>query len=236
MIHNQNWVIVAAGGRGERMERKINKIFLPLLRRPVICWALKTLEESPQIEKIIITVDESDLGKLKNLLKKYQFKKIVGFIRAGENRQNSTLKALEWMGENKARENDLVGVHNAVNPLVTEKEIENVFQAAQKFGGALLACPARDTVKISSAANFVRQTPVRKSVWYAQTPQVGRFKDMLRAFLKAEKDNFQGTDDTQLLERIGVKVKIVPCSPENFKITYPWDLILAKTILKRRNV
>lgn len=236
MAHNQNWMIVAAGGRGERMGRKINKIFLPLLGKPVIYWILKTLEESPQIEKIIITVDESDLGKLKNLLKKYRFKKVVGFVKAGETRQDSTLKALRWTKKRGAKSSDLVGVHNAVNLLVALREIKEVFLAAKKFGAALLAMPARDTVKIGDEANFVRQTPIRKFVWYAQTPQVGIFKNMLRAFLKAKKDNFQGTDDTQLLERIGVKVKIVPCSPDNFKITYPWDLILAKEILKKRNV
>lgn len=236
MVHNQNWVIVAAGGRGERMRKKINKVFLPLLRKPVILWTLKTLEESPIIKKILITVAEADLGKLKKMLKKYQFKKIVGFVKARESRQDSTLKVLQWMRKNRAKDDDLVGVHNAVNPLVTVDEIENVFSAAKKFGAALLAMPARDTVKIADNSGFVAQTPARKSVWYAQTPQVGRFKDMLEAFLKAEKNNFQGTDDTQLLERVGVKVKTVPCSPENFKITYNWDLILAKAILEKRNV
>ena len=78
------------------------------------------------------------------------------------------------------------------------------------------------------------QTPIRKFVWSAQTPQVGKLEDLLTAFKKAEKDNFLGTDDTQLLERIGIKIKVVPCSKDNFKITFPEDLILAEKILQER--
>lgn len=229
-----NWLIVAAGGNSRRIKNnKNNKIFLPLLGKPVIFYTLKTLEEADFIDKIIITVRAKEKKRLEQLILKWQFEKVVDLIAAQESRQISTWKALNlWKGA--ISENDLVGIHNAVNPLVTEKEVKAVFAAAKKNGASLLAIPARDTVKIAGPSRLVKSTPIRKFIWYAQTPQVARFSLLLKAFEKAKKERFWGTDDTQLLERIGAEVKIVPCSPENFKITYSPDVFLAEKILKKR--
>ncbi len=229
-----NWIVVTAGGKGSRLEAGMNKVFVPLLGEPIVCRTLKFLDDCGIVERIVITIGETDLPQLKELLEEYKFKKVVGLILAKETRQDSTLEALKWIEGQGAKPDDLVGVHNAVNLFVTNQEIENVFAAAEEFGGALLAVPAKDTVKIANEAGFVSETPVRQMVWYAQTPQVGRLGAMLDAFRQAEKDNFNGTDDTQLLERAGIRVKIVPCSPDNFKITFPSDLIMAETILRRR--
>lgn len=230
----QNWIIVTAGGKGVRMGAGVNKIFLPLLDQPIIIHTLLTLETHPLIDKIIITIPDDDFKKLERIVQKSKFKKVIKLIPTSGERQQNTHKALAWIKENGVNFNDLVGIHNAVNPLVTAHEISEVFKETLEHGGALLAYPARDTTKICDEGNFVVQTPLRKFVWSAQTPQVGKFKDLLKAFEKAEKEKFLGTDDTQLLERIGIKVKVVPCSKNNFKITYPEDLILAEKILQEK--
>lgn len=229
-----NWVIVCAGGKGTRMKADVNKIFLPLLGQPIIISTLKTLENHPEIDKIVITIGESDLRELENLLKKHNFSKIVKLIPTNSERQQNTFKALNWIKENKGLDDHLVGVHNAVNPMVTIKEISAVLEAAKKHGGALLAHPVKDTTKICDEDNFVTHTPLRKFVWAAQTPQFSTLGKFLKAFEKAEKEEFLGTDDTQLLEKIGVKIKMVPCSKDNFKLTFPEDLIIAEKILKER--
>lgn len=229
-----NWVIVMAGGDGCRMQAKTNKAFLPLLGQPISFYTLQTLEKIDLIDKVIIAVRSVDKPEWQKLIQQAGFKKIVQLWPAAANRQASTGEILQWL-KGKAAAEDLIGIHNAVNPLVTPVEIKKVFTAAKKFGAALLAMPARDTVKISNQNAVVKETPLRQFSWYAQTPQVSRFDLMFQAFQKANQDNFQGTDDSQLLERIGAKVKIVPCSPENFKITYSQDLFLAEKILKERS-
>lgn len=229
-----NWVIVTAGGSGKRMKHKINKGFLPILGKPVAFYTLKTLEEIGLIDKIIVTVCLIDKPEWQKLITKFGFKKVVKLIPAEETRQASTWKALKWLKE-KVTGKDLVAVHNVVNPLATPGEIEAVFKAARKFGAALLATPARDTVKIASDDKIIKETPLRQFVWCAQTPQVAHFRLIFKAFQRARKEKFTGTDDSQLLEKIGVKVKIVPCSIENFKITYPLDLLLARKILQERS-
>ncbi len=230
----QNWIIVTAGGKGTRMKQNINKIFLPLLGLPIIIHTLKTLENHPGIDKIVITIGEDDLPNLETIIKKHRLSKVVQLIPVNQERQQNTLEALRWIKTNGGLDTHLIGVHNAVNPMVTAEEISAAFAAADEIGGALLAYPAKDTTKICDEDNLVVQTPIRKLVWSAQTPQVGKLGKLLEAFEKAEKEGFLGTDDTQLLERIGVKVKVIPCSKDNFKITFPEDLLTAEKILQER--
>lgn len=225
------WIIVVAGGRGQRMNLGFNKIFAKLGTLPVIYWTLLVFEKSRVIDKVLISAGKSDISRIKKLLKRYGFDKVVGIVPASESRQSSTLDVLEVISKS-AQKSDLVGVHNGVNPFVSDSEISEVFKNAKKYGAALLAQMARDTVKIINGKGLVRETPLRQNAWYAQTPQVATFEKLYEAHLKAKKDGFLGTDDAQLLERVAIKPKIVPCSHMNFKITFPQDLVMANYILK----
>ncbi|KKR59840.1 MAG: 2-C-methyl-D-erythritol 4-phosphate cytidylyltransferase [Candidatus Curtissbacteria bacterium GW2011_GWA1_40_47] len=159
-------------------------------------------------------------------------KKVKDVVDAKDSRQNSTFEVLKLL-KTRMKNNDLVGIHNAVNPFVTQDEIGKVYGAAKKWGASLLAYPAKDTVKIVGKDEFVAETPLREKCWYAQTPQVSTFKNLWKAHARAAGQNFVGTDDAQLLERIGVKVRIVPCSLQNFKITFPQDLLIAEQIVRK---
>lgn len=225
-----NCLVIAAGGKGNRMKSDKNKIFLKLNKKPIIFWTLKIFEESPVIDKIILSARINDLKKIGQIIQLYNFKKILAVIPGGNTRQETIINALFWLKTN-LKNIELVGIHNAANPFVMRNEIKNVFSAAKKFRAALLAHPARDTVKITNGDNLVSYTPIRETCWYAQTPQVAYFNDLFSAFKNAQNKKFIGTDDTQLLEKIKIKSKIVPCSQYNFKITYPEDLILAKKLL-----
>ena len=226
-----NWLIVAGGGNGERMNSGFNKIFAKIRGLPIVYWTIKSLQDNPSIDKIIICVKKNDILKIKKIIKKYKFKKIIKIIEAEELRQKSTYKILQWL-KTKANDSDLIGIHNAVNPFVKREEIENVYLAAKKYGAALLAYPATDTIKITTVNGFTDKTPTREFCWCAQTPQVANFKSLLKAFTEADKNDFLGTDDTQILEKVGIKAKIIQCSYRNFKITFPEDLFVAKEILK----
>ncbi len=229
-----NYLIIVAGGNGTRMKLPINKIFVKIDNKPIIYWTLKAFEDNKTVDKIIISARKIDIAKIKQIIKKNGFRKIMGLVEANHSRQDSTFLVLKWL-QDKLKPNDLIGVHNAVNPFVSDKEIMSVFEAARKHGAALLAHPARDTVKITNGDGTVKETPLRQLCWYAQTPQVSRFSHLWNAFNKARDDSFLGTDDTQLLEKVGINAKIIPCSNYNFKITFQEDLIMAKRILKILN-
>ncbi|MFH0803790.1 MAG: 2-C-methyl-D-erythritol 4-phosphate cytidylyltransferase, partial [Candidatus Tagabacteria bacterium] len=131
-----------------------------------------------------------------------------------------------------AKSGDIILFHNGCNPLVPKEEISEIIKSAKKDGAAVLAQPARDTIKKADRKGFVEKTISRENIYLAQTPQAMEFSLAKRAFEKASADNFEGTDDVMLVERLGGKVKIVPTNSKNIKITYPEDLDFFKKSLK----
>ena len=124
-----------------------------------------------------------------------------------------------------------VAVHDAARCLVAEDEVESVIRAARDSGAAILAHRSPDTVKLVRG-DEIESTPDRQSCWVAQTPQVFRVDLLREALDKAEAEGFVGSDDAQLVERLGVCVRVVPGSSRNLKITTPDDLRIAEALLR----
>ena len=229
-----NIAIIVAGGSGKRMNNRVNKILLLLDKDPIIYHTIKHFEESEKIDGIILVVNKDDIEEINNLIKRYDFKKIKKVIGGGEKRQDSVyngIKAIE-----NVKEEDIVLIHNAANPFITSSLIEEVIKNTKDFGGCAVAVKAKDTVKEVNDDNFVLRTLDRTKLWQMQTPQASRYKLLVRAFVEAYNNNYYGTDDVELIERLGEKVKIIECSEENFKITKPIDLENAKLLMNADRV
>jgi 2-C-methyl-D-erythritol 4-phosphate cytidylyltransferase len=129
----------------------------------------------------------------------------------------------------------LVAVHDAARALVRPDAVGRVVRAAERWGAAILAAPVRDTIKRVRDGRVV-ETPARAECWAAQTPQVFRVELLREALAKASAEGFLGTDDAQLVERLGVTVHVVEGDPDNLKLTHPEDLGVAESWLRRREV
>jgi 2-C-methyl-D-erythritol 4-phosphate cytidylyltransferase/2-C-methyl-D-erythritol 2,4-cyclodiphosphate synthase len=125
-------------------------------------------------------------------------------------------------------------VHDGVRPLVSEEMITRVVAAAADSGAASIGVPAKDTIKETTEENIVATTLPRQNLWQTQTPQAFQYDLLCRAYAKAERDHFCGTDDASLVERTGVKVRMIAGSYENIKITTPEDLIMAEALMKEK--
>ena len=218
-----NIAIILAAGDGERM-RRINKIFYRIKGKPLIFYTIEAFEKHPQVDGIILLAKASNSKKFFNLIKKYGFKKIRLVAEGGKKRQDSAfngLKAAEKLG---AKSGDLILFHNGANPLVSQNEITDVIRAAKKYKVALVAQSTKDTIKERDKNGFVVRTIGREKIFLAQTPQVIEYTLAKRAFKEAFAEKFYGTDDVSLVEKLGVKPKIVPASYKNIKVTYPEDL------------
>lgn len=227
--------IILASGMGKRMQTGKNKVLLTLNKKPLIFWCLKTFEASPLIKKIIVTSRKGEIQEIEKIIQKNKFKKIAVVLEGGKERQNSAQIGLNWIAKNlKPSEKSVVLFHNGANPFVSLGEIKETILAAQKFGAAAVALPATDTIKEVDEKKMVMKTLDRSKLWNMQTPQGLRLDWAKKAFEKAERDCFLGTDDISLAERLGKKAKIVLASPFNFKITRPIDLELAKIIFKKK--
>ncbi len=229
-----NVAIVCAGGNGERMHTRESKIFLKMNGKPIIYYTLKTLSEFRRIDAIVVTARAIEMERLGELIADDAIPKVISIEESVETRQESTYNALINLKKMDISRDSYVIIHNAVNPFVRHSELDECLDAAEQYGASLLGFEATDTVKVIDESQFIDHTPNRSRVWIAQTPQIIRFDIALKAFQEAAERNFIATDDTTLVEAIHEKVKFVECSRENFKITYPQDMELARRIHMKR--
>ena len=158
-----------------------------------------------------------------------QFVKGIVFADPGDTRlasvQNGVARVSAWA--------DVVAVHDGARPLVDPKYIQAALQSAYENGAAVLAVPVKDTIKEGANGTVVR-TLERAKLWAAQTPQCYRRAVLQEALAKygAEKD---ATDESQLVEKLGVKVQLVPSDYTNFKITTPEDLLFAEALVNENS-
>lgn len=221
-------LVIPAAGLGKRMGRKTPKPFLKLFGRTILEHTLRRFLPLEGLRQIIIATSENFVDDVQQILEKSVPKNIAAVtIEGGKERQHSIHNALS-----KLSDVDLVMVHDAVRPFVQLKHLEKCCRTAVESGAAVLGMPVKDTIKQVDDEQFVRETPSRKFLWQTQTPQVFKKQLIVDAYEKALKENFVGTDDASLVERLGHKIKMVEGDERNFKITYPIDLELARLLIE----
>lgn len=229
-----NIAIILASGVGKRMKAGKNKTLLELDNKPLIYYAIKNFEKSKLISKIVLVVRESEEKYFNDIVKKYNFKKIIAVISGGEERQYSAHNGIKFIEDKFGKFKKMIVLfHNGANPFVSQNEIKNVVTEALKYGAAAVAHKTKDTIRRVNDANLSSGVIEREGLWNMQTPQAIEFSLAKRAFKKAQEDNFLGTDDVSLVERLDKKVKIIEASENNFKITTPLDLELARIVLRK---
>ncbi|MBI2101775.1 2-C-methyl-D-erythritol 4-phosphate cytidylyltransferase [Candidatus Woesearchaeota archaeon] len=222
-----NFAIIVAAGKSKRMGKSINKLFLPLLNKPMIYYTIKNFQECN-----LVVAQKNYIKKINEIKQECHFNKIKKIAEGGRERQDSVYNGL--ISIKNAKNDDVIVVHNGSNPLVKENEIIGCINAAKKYGAAVSGFQLKDTIK-KIRNDFIEKTIDRKNVYQVQTPQTIRYGLFIEAFKNAKKKNLKVTDDVSLVEALGKKVKIVPCSYENIKITTYEDLKIAEAILAKRN-
>ncbi|PIU67833.1 MAG: 2-C-methyl-D-erythritol 4-phosphate cytidylyltransferase [Armatimonadetes bacterium CG07_land_8_20_14_0_80_40_9] len=215
---------VASKGAGE------NKLFLPLLKLPLLVRTLKTFANYSQTAEIILVSSSREITNCKDLVKRYKIEKVKKIIPGGKSRQSSVFKGLKAL----APETNLVVIHDGDRPLVTKEIIRRVIYQARKQGAATAGVPVKDTIKVVEEKKVIK-TLKRRKLWLIQTPQVFKSDLILKAHQRAKENKFLATDDAMLVERIGHSVGMALGSYENIKITTQEDLLLAEAILIRRS-
>jgi 2-C-methyl-D-erythritol 4-phosphate cytidylyltransferase len=221
-------VLVLGAGLGERLRGELPKAFVSLLGRPLLVRSLAVMAEVSEVDRVVPVVARGDLERFA-ALDVAGIPKLAPPVPGGAERQDSMRAGLAALDDGIS----LVVVHDAARPLVTPREVSRVIDAARECGAALLAHPVRDTIKRVRDGAVV-ETPKRSECYGAQTPQVFRRALLAEALAKAEAEGVVATDDAQLVERLGQRVRVVEGSPENIKITLSTDLVLAEAILRAR--
>ena len=218
--------IVLAAGKGLRLKSKVPKPLIEINSKPIIIYSLNTLSECDDIKDIIVVTNNNNSGSIKSKIGKYGIRKVKSIILGGLRRQDSVYNALKAIDERA----DLVLVHDAARPFITKEIISSVIKAAKRYRVAIAGVPVKATIKQATRLHTVKNTLIRDNLWEIQTPQVFKKAIILRAYEEYKKISVY--DDAGLVEKLGVKAKIVMGSYLNIKITTSEDLVLAEAIAK----
>ena len=217
--------VVVAAGESRRMTG-VDKIFAPLLERPLISYSLAALHDNPEVDAVVLGLSRQNVDRGRRLVEEHSWHKVREVYVGGERRQDTVRIALE-----KLPDVEWVVVHDGARPLLDCGLIANGLKEARATGAAVAAVPVKDTIKRADPDRFVSETLSRSSLWAAQTPQVFR-RSLLAAAHEAVSEEV--TDDASMVERTGGLVRIFMGCYDNIKVTTPQDFPLAESILKRR--
>jgi len=216
-------LILPAAGGSTRMGGAVRKPWIELAGLPVVCHTLRRFHDVPGLRQAVVVAHPDDLAHVRAVVwpRLRQFG-ATGLVEGGARRQDSVARGLEALHA----DTDIVLIHDAVRPFVPRRAIDEAVAAAAEQGAAVVGLPVGDTVK-REAGGMAAETICRADLWVAQTPQVFQLALIRRAY----EDGAEATDDAQLVERLGVPVRLVRGGPENFKITTPEHLRMAEALL-----
>lgn len=221
--------IVVAAGRGTRFGRP--KQFVELCGRPMVEWSLRLFAAMPEVAELVVVTEAEWCTPMRALLDGFAQADCATVVQGGATRQQSMYAGLRALSSRC----DAVFVHDGARPLVRAEDIRTAMRHVRPACGAVLATAVVDTVKVVDTTTMtVRETPDRATLWAAQTPQFAMRADLERAHDAAVAAGVDCTDDVALLERIGIRVVVVPSSSDNFKVTHPADVVRAETLLRER--
>ena len=224
-----NVAIVVAGGKGVRFGGDRPKQFLEVNGSPIIIHTLRQFERCREIGSVVVVLPAEETAGFQSLIEKFALQKVTRIVAGGATRAQSVKTGLATI--EKA---EVVAVHDGVRPLVTPDEIDSVVKAAGESGAAILVAGLADTIK-DVRSNRVVNTLPRVNLRRALTPQCFRLDVLRRAYQQLEQlegTAIEVTDDSFLVERLGLEVVAIEGSARNIKITKEEDLRIAETILR----
>ena len=222
--------IVPAAGSGSRFGGAVPKQYLTLCGLPLLAWTLKALAASGRVDCLILVTPPGQETRCREEILRPSGLDVDVLVSGGADRQASVCAGLAAA----PAATEIIVVHDGARPLVTPELVRAAVDAAAAGGGAVVAVPVTDTIKVADPEGRVAETLPRGRLWAAQTPQVFRADWLREAHARALADGYRGTDDSVLVERLGHPVRLVPGSPENLKVTTTTDLAQAERILRTR--
>lgn len=223
-------VIFPAAGQGRRMGLGFNKIFTELAGKPILIQTLLTFSHCDCVDELVIAVDINEMEIIKKVLSKIPRLKPYKIVAGGSERQYSVYNGLTAVSP----EADIVLVHDAARPLISETVIQNVVNEVILSGSAVCAVPVKDTTAEINEFGFIEKVPNRDKLWAIQTPQGFKKEILTQAHKKAQEDDFLGTDEASIVRRTGHTVKLIMGDYDNIKITTPTDLLMAEMLFSHK--
>lgn len=221
-------VLIPAAGSGSRMGAGFNKLFLELIDKPILIHTLEVFENDPACEGMILSVKEEERVDIGQMIAQFGITKVKMLVEGGAERQQSVAACIH-----AHQLKGIILVHDAARPFIRHEVICRLVETADVQGAAIAGVRVKDTMKTASDT-IVEGTIDRSTLWSIQTPQAFRYEVLKEASDKAEADGFLGTDESMIVERLGIPVHIVESTYDNVKMTTKEDLLFGEVLLKHR--
>lgn len=225
-MEGQFGAVIVAAGKSTRMGGGTSKVLEDLGGKPVLLYSFMTLAQSPWVGELCVVCREEDLDQVRALLVG-KTRKPVAVVPGGQERQDSVLQGVEALSP----ELPYLLIHDGARPFVAPEMVEAVCKDAVAYGAATAAVPSKDTCKLSNGQGFVESTPPRERLMAIQTPQAFEREMYLYALRKAQSAGVSYTDDCQLIEVAGGRVRLTLGDYKNIKLTTPEDRVTARAYL-----
>jgi 2-C-methyl-D-erythritol 4-phosphate cytidylyltransferase len=223
-------LLIPAAGMGRRMGSDRNKLLLTLLGKPLLAWTLLAAEAAGDITWIGIIGQPADYPDFKTILADLSMTKPVQLIQGGETRQESVYNGLQALPIEAQR----VLIHDGARCLATPQLLDRCAAVLLDCPGLVAGVPIKDTIKVVNETGIIQDTPDRRQLWAAQTPQGFEVQLLKQCHDQGRNSGWEVTDDAALFERCGLPVRIVEGEETNLKVTTPIDLAIAEFILRQR--
>ena len=224
-----NIAIILAGGTGSRMSLNQPKQFAMVKGRPIMAHTLIVFNNCSQVDEIYFVSHESYIQESQRIIDEYNLPKVKQIIKGRNTRQKSVYNALQAI---KAKDDDIVLIHDCARPLVDEEIIINNIKACEKYDAVETAVKVVDTIIECNGEEMIQPLD-REKLYQVQTPQTFRYSIIKQAQQYAEDKNIHNaSDDAQLVKRIGKNVHIVEGKKSNLKVTTDEDLLILNALIK----
>lgn len=227
--------VVLAGGKGTRMGNvEKPKQFMEIGGKPIMIHTIEKFAVYPEFEKIIVLSPKQWIPHTRDIIARYikNHENIV-VIEGGSTRNETIMNAVRYIEENHRLDDDTIIVtHDSVRPFVTHRILEENILYAKQYGATDTVIPATDTIVESLDGGCITNIPDRSVMYQGQTPQsfhAKKLRELYEALTDEEKEIL--TDACKILVMKGEKVHLVDGEVFNIKITYPYDIRVAKSIL-----
>ncbi len=221
------YIIIVAGGIGQRMGNLTPKQFHLLDGRPVVMRTFDAFSDFYGKAKFLLVLPGREIGRWKHLRHEFKFDVPHEIVEGGPTRFHSVKNALSLVPEKC-----LVFIHDAVRPLVDKTTIANCYRTAKVHGNAIPVVPLQNSIR--KGENGLSHSVNREDYKIVQTPQVFSSSLVKKAYSGAYNEQF--TDDASVVESMGTQLHIVEGNPDNIKITRPGDLGYAEAVLAARKL
>lgn len=232
------FAVILAGGTGSRMGiSDMPKQFLELKGKPILNHTLEKFLPHPRFEKIIVLSPKTWISHTREIVRRYTGENDrLAIIEGGDTRNETIMNAVAYIEQNYGLDEDTVIVtHDSVRPFVTYRIIEENIDAALRDGACDTVIPATDTI-VEGADDAITAIPDRRRMYQGQTPQSFRAKALRDAYRSlSDEEKAVLTDAAKILVIKGQKVSLVRGETYNIKITYPYDLRIARSLLEEEN-